>query len=115
MPHKRELTWQSGSPGRPGRWKKIYRGQAYYFAGGRGKSDQDAYQVAIKDWRQQEQRIQSAAPRRHQAAYEQEIAKWQEVLTWSRQHGEHVMADTATERVQELAPIWLCPSQDRWR
>ena len=31
-----KLTWQAGTAGRGGRWRKKYKGQAYYFDGGRG-------------------------------------------------------------------------------
>lgn len=102
MPRKRILTWQPGTSDRPGRWKKIYRGKAYYFAGGRGKTDEAAYQAAVESWRQREQQIKAAAPKPHQGEYEREVATWQEVLTWSRQHGEQAMADTATDKLQAL-------------
>ena len=47
MPRKLKLTWQPGSGNRPGRWKKKYKGQSYYFPTGKGKSDSDAYQAAL--------------------------------------------------------------------
>ena len=46
MPRKLELTFQRGAEGRVGRWKKFYRGKAYYLGGGRGKSDLGSYREA---------------------------------------------------------------------
>ena len=43
MPRKFRLTWQSGSDSRGGRWRKKYNGKVYYFAGGNGKYDREAY------------------------------------------------------------------------
>ena len=40
-----KLTWQKGTSGRLGRWKKIIRSRAY-FDGGSGKSAQVAYKPA---------------------------------------------------------------------
>ena len=42
MSRKLELTFQRGLQGRVGRWKKFYRGKAYYLGSGRGKSDLDS-------------------------------------------------------------------------
>ena len=50
MPRKFELTFQRGAEGRVGRWKKFYRGKAYYLGSGRGKSDLDSYREALAGW-----------------------------------------------------------------
>ena len=47
MPRKLGLTFQRGAEGRVGRWKKFYRGRAYYLGSGRGKSDLGSYREAV--------------------------------------------------------------------
>jgi len=44
MPRTFKLTWQTGTNNRVGRWRKKYKGKVYYFSGGRGKYDCDAYE-----------------------------------------------------------------------
>ena len=46
---KLKLTWQKGTSGRSGRWRKMIKGQTFYFDGGNGKSDRKAYQVAVEE------------------------------------------------------------------
>ncbi len=70
MPRKYNLTWQPGTRGRAGRWRKKYKGQVYYFPGGRGKSDRDAYDAALTKWEQMKPRLDALAPKPHQAEYE---------------------------------------------
>ena len=52
MPRSVKLTWQDSAEasGRTGRWRKKYKGKTYYFPGGRGKSDREAYDVAVAAW-----------------------------------------------------------------
>ena len=102
MPRTRSLTWQPGSHGRPGRWRKKLRGRTYYFAGGRGKTDQAAYKAAQDKWVQIRAKVQAETPKRHQLEYEREIATWNRVLTWSRQNDEQPMAEIATNAIARL-------------
>jgi site-specific recombinase XerD len=102
MPRKRELTWQPGSNGRPGRWRKIFHGKALYFDCGRGKSDDEAYHRAVDDWRKQQQEIRQSAPKQYRADYEAELETWQRVLEWSREHGDEPMSTVAVQRIQAL-------------
>jgi integrase len=102
MPRTRSLTWQPGSHGRPGRWRKKYRGRIYYFAGGRGKTDQAAYRAAQDAWVQIKAKVQAETPKRHQLDYEREIATWSQVLTWSRQNEEPSMAQIAIDAIGRL-------------
>ena len=103
MPRKLKLTWQPGSGNRPGRWRKKYKGKAYYFPAGRGKSDRDAYEAALASWEKKKLRIDAALPKPHQAEYERAIREWESVLTWCRRHpGDDRMADTALAELQRL-------------
>jgi integrase len=102
MPRTRSLTWQPGSDGRPGRWRKKYRGRAYYFNGGRGKSDQAANKAAQEKWVQLRAKIEAETPKRHQLDYEREIANWDRVLAWSRQYDDQPMAEIAINAIARL-------------
>jgi hypothetical protein len=84
MPRKRELTWQPGAGDRPGRWRKKYQGRSYYFSGGRGKTDQEAYQAAKCEWEKLRAEIRSGADQQFLKDYELEIDVWNQVLSWSR-------------------------------
>jgi hypothetical protein len=70
MPRNYKLTWQPGASGRGGRWRKKYKGKSYYFGGGRGKTDREAYEAAWSDWERLKLKIDTAAPKQHQADYE---------------------------------------------
>ena len=105
MPRKTKLTWQAGADHRRGRWRKRYLGKTYYFDGGRGKSDAAAYDKAVKEWEAKKVAIDEAAPRRHQEDYESAIAIWDEVLTWSRQHGDEEMAELSIEKLAHLRKV----------
>ncbi|MCE9554759.1 MAG: tyrosine-type recombinase/integrase [Planctomycetes bacterium] len=102
MPRSIKLSWQPGIHGRQGRWRKKYKGRRYYFAGGRGKSDSDAYDAALAAWEKQKVRIDATAPKAHQADYEQAIADWELVLAWCHKHREAEMADTALTKLDAL-------------
>ena len=102
MPRSFKLTWQLGAGQRPGRWRKKHRGKVYYFAGGRGKSDREAYMAALQEWEELKVEIDAQTPKRHQAAYEREIGLWDTVLVWCRANTEQEMALTATEKQARL-------------
>lgn len=102
MPRKFVLSWQPGSTGRTGRWRKKYRGQVHYFAGGRGKTDRDAYLAAVGEWERLKIRLDAAAPKPYQAEYEQAIQGWDAALTWSRKHGDDRMASLAISKIGTL-------------
>ena len=82
MPRKFKLTWQPGSSGRGGRWRKKYKGKAYYFDGGNGKYDREAYNAALDAWDALKIKVDGEAPRPHQVDYERVVEEWQQVLTW---------------------------------
>ena len=100
-----KLSWQPGSAGRKGRWRKKYQGRSYYFPGGRGKSDRAAYDAALVAWEKKKLRLDAAAPKPHQADYERSIAEWELVLSWSRKNGEEEMADTAMAKLERLRKL----------
>jgi integrase len=97
-----KLTWQAGRDGRSGRWRKKYQGKVYYFSGGRGKSDREAYDAAVKEWELLKLKADAEAPRRHQAEYEAEIKVWDQVYTWSQRHADTSMAQVAFEKRDKL-------------
>lgn len=102
MPRKRELTWQAGSNGRGGRWRKKYKGQSFYFPGGNGKTDQAAYDRAVELWKQKKEEIDAEVVKPHEADYRTAIIEWNAVLNWSTQHGDSAHAELARRKVKEL-------------
>jgi integrase len=112
-----KLTWQVGRDGRSGRWRKKYKGKTYYFPGGNGKSDREAYDTAVKQWEQTKVRLDGAEPRKHQVEYESELKSWDQVYSWALQHGDTSVAQTAYEKRAELrsrmeAPVLKPLSRD---
>ena len=97
-----KLTWQPGTSGRAGRWKKKYRGKSYYFAGGCGKSDREAYQAAITEWGSQKQDIDQQTKDVREKAFQAEIDRWDQALTWSRTYGDESMSQVASKRIKLL-------------
>ena len=105
MPRKLELTFQRGADGRVGRWKKFYRGKAYYLGSGRGKSDLDSYREALASWKSLKVKLDAELvplPRAHDAEYDKVIRERELVLSWSVQHGEDEEAVVAREKLAEL-------------
>ncbi len=97
-----KLTWQPGVPGRGGRWKKLYNKKAYYFDGGRGSSDREAYNLAWAAWEQLKATLDQAAVKPHQEQYEAAIAEWNQLLTWSMQNGDETHAEMARNKLRDL-------------
>ena len=112
MPRKAKLTWQSGTDGRKGRWRKKYKGRVHHFPGGRGKTDFEAHDAAVSAWEKLKVRIDEAAPKPHEADYVRAIAEWERVLIWCRKHQEDEIADVATEKLEKLRKA-LSTSQPR--
>ena len=104
-----KLTWQPGIGVRSGRWRKKYRGKVYYFAGGRGKSDREAYDAAVKKWELEKLKADAAAPREHQHDHEVEIDVWEQVLAWSTRHGDTAMAQVAHEKREKIRSQLAAP------
>ena len=102
MPRSQKLTWQPGADGRPGRWRKKYKGKMYYFNGGRGKTDRESYDKALAAWEAQKVRVDQQRPKPHQAEYEQAIGEWEEVLAWCNKHGDAQTAARAEEKLSDL-------------
>ena len=103
MPRRNhKLTWQTGTTGRGGRWRKKYKNNVYYFSGGRGKSDQEAYRKALAEWEVFKTRIDGQAPKPHQEEYERAANTWEQVLTWCRKHQESMFAEIAEEKLESL-------------
>lgn len=102
MPRLRNLTWTPGSDGRRGRWRKKYRGKSYYFDGGRGKSDEAAYQAALTEWNKIKSRIDADAPTPHYVAFEAAIEQWEEVRACAQRHDDFEMNDAAVEKIGVL-------------
>ena len=105
MPRKFELTFQRGAEGRVGRWKKFYRGKAYYLGSGRGKSDVTSYREAVAAWGALKVKLDAeivSLPRAHDAEYDEVIREWELVLSWSVQHGADEEAVVAREMLGEL-------------
>ncbi len=102
MPRSRKLTWQAGTAGRNGRWRKKYKGRSYYFSGGRGKTDRVAYENAVRAWEKKKLEVDAATPKRHQADYDAAISEWQYALSWCRKHSDDEMAAIASAKLAKL-------------
>ena len=105
MPRKFELTFQRGAEGRVGRWKKFYRGKAYYLGSGRGKSDVASYREAMAAWGSLKVQLDAelvVLPRARDGEYDEVIREWELVLSWSMQHGADEEAVVAREKLAEL-------------
>lgn len=102
MPRTFKMTWQPGDEHRAGRWRKKYRRRSYYFSGGRGKSDRDAYEAALAAWEALKVKIDRESPRPHQLAYDQAIDQWEQVLAWCNRHGDRETAAIAYQKVELL-------------
>jgi len=110
MPRTYKLTWQPGAAGRSGRWRKKYKGKRYYFSGGRGKSDRQAYEQALDAWEARKTQVDQAAPKPHQEHYEKAIDEWEQVLAWCNRNGETGIAETAVEKLNLLRSKLAAPS-----
>jgi hypothetical protein len=85
------------------RLHKKYKQKTYYFPGGRGKTDRQAYEAALAEWERLKLRIDDSLPKPHQAEYEHAIREWETVLTWCRKHpGDDGMAHTALPKLDRL-------------
>lgn len=102
MARKYELTWQPGSGKRAGRWRKHFRGKSYYFDGGRGKSDREAYTQALEAWRELKATLVENSPKPHQAEYQDAIQQWTAVLQWCDENGDTVQAEKARSKLKDL-------------
>ncbi len=105
MPRKYELTFQRGTDGRSGRWKKFYRGKAHYMGAGRSKSDLESYRTALEAWKKLKVQLDAElipVPRAYDSDYDEVIREWELVLAWSVQHGASEEAVVAREKLVEL-------------
>jgi hypothetical protein len=102
MPRSIKLSWQPGSRGKPGYWKKFYKGKVYYFPSGTGKSDMRAYGAAWDTWLKKKVEIDATTPRKHQADYEQCILGWEKVLAWSSKYEDGESANQAENKLMDL-------------
>jgi hypothetical protein len=98
MPRNFKLTWQAGTTARGGRWRKKYKGKVYYFAGGRGKFDREAYDAAFAAWGTMKSRLDADAPRQFEQAQQLALEQWEQVLAWSSRHGDSKMAALAHQK-----------------
>jgi integrase len=116
MPRSIKLSWQPGSRGKPGYWKKFYKGKVHYFPSGSGKSDTVAYDTAWAMWEQKKAEIDRTTPRKYQQDYELAIDEWEAVLSWSNRHGDREFAEVATRKLASLRPRFaslVLPPLDR--
>jgi integrase len=93
---------QADVAGRPGRWRKVYKGKAYVFPGGRVKSDMEAYDAALAAWEAKKREIDLAEDRVHEPACVRCMDQWSQVLIWSLQHGETHWAKRAEDKLADL-------------
>ncbi len=100
---KLKLTWQKGTQGRAGRWRKMINGQMFYFDGGTGKSDRKAYQAAVEECEKLKAGIQATTEKPNADEYRQAIDEWEAVKEWCQQNGEEEnYVDLAQKKIKEL-------------
>lgn len=102
MARKHQLTWQPGSGKRAGRWRKHFRGKSYYFDGGCGKSDREAYTRALDAWQELKAKLVESSPKPYQAEYQEAIQQWTAVLQWCDENGDAVQAERARNKLRDL-------------
>jgi len=102
MARKVELTWQAGGDGRSGRWRKKFRGRTYYFDGGRGKSDRQAYAIALKDWNELRQKIQDLDEKPHESDYFEVLREWRAARDWASQNADKTAFESSRGKIREL-------------
>ena len=102
MARKYELTWQSGIGGRAGRWRKKFRGRPFYFDGGRGKSDKEAYGRAMEDWKRLRHSIEEQDSKPHESEYLDVLREWRAVKDWASQNADQTALDLARSKIKEL-------------
>jgi integrase len=102
VPRNFKLTWQAGSSVRGERWRKKYKGKSYYFPGGRGKFDREAYDAAFAAWTTLKSRLDADAPRQFEQVHQLALEQWEQVLAWSSRHGDPTMAAVAHQKIELL-------------
>ena len=100
---KLKLTWQKGTNGRSGRWRKMIKGQTFYFDGGNGKSDRKAYQVAVEECEKLRVEILSKSEKPNAEDYKLAIDEWEAALDWCEKNKEDLeLAEVAASKIKEL-------------
>lgn len=105
MPRKREMTWQDGTGNRSGRWRKKYKNRVFQAPGGRGKSDQEAYQLAaeaFEEFKKQVDAEQALKPKPHHADYLAALKEWRLALAWAVENGNGELASQSRQKIREL-------------
>ena len=98
---KFKLTWQKGASGRPGRWRKVIGGKAYYFDGGSGKSDRVAYKAAVAEYEKLKSEL-SEAGNQYRTEYLRTISEWEACAIWSKENGDTDQLAIAEEKIVTL-------------
>ncbi len=104
MARSPKLNWDAGR----GKWRVVYQGKKFRFAGGAGKSDREAKKRAEMEWKKTKAQIdldaESAKP--NWSKYQAAIAEWETVLAWCRQNPEAPMTQQmerfATAKIEQL-------------
>lgn len=99
---KFKLTWQKGASGRPGRWRKVIGGKAYYFDGGSGKSDRVAYKAAVAKCEKLKSEL-SVTHNPHRAEYLETIGEWKAVAIWCKENGNEKLLPIAEKKISTLS------------
>ncbi len=102
MARKLELTWQAGIGGRAGRWRKKFQGKSYYFDGGRGKTDREAYARAIEDWQNLKRELTEHDSKPHESDYLDALREWRAVRDWSAANDDDATLDQSRRKIKEL-------------
>ena len=100
---KLKLTWQKGINGRAGRWRKMIKGQMFYFDGGVGKSDRKAYQAAVEACEKLRVEILSKTEKPNAETYLLAIQEWEAALDWcEKNQNDQELVETAIKKIKEL-------------
>jgi integrase len=102
MPRKLELTFQKGSDGRLGRWRKKYLGKVHYLGNGKSQSDFESYKLAYAKWEKLKLEIEPAVvpiSKPFDADYDSVIQEWELALAWAIKNNDDAEAIVAREKV----------------
>lgn len=102
MARKLDLTWQAGIGGRVGRWRKKFLGKPYYFDGGRGKTDREAYARAVEAWQNKKRELMEQDSKPHESDYLDALREWRAVRDWSAANDDQATLGLSRGKIKEL-------------
>lgn len=113
MPRASKLNWDP----RRGEWVSVYRGKKKRFAGGRGKSDRDAYQNAKHEWKKWRALVDLESDNvdvfDSPLGYPECLDGWECVKEHARFVGDEELLNSAQDRIDDLMTQLRDPNKAR--